>query len=145
MNPSPYPRSPKEQLCGLCHLGRLVDKIRMRNAGKIQDYNYLTTGFDKYLLDHLALTGEEFEQRVLRGGSDEEISAWVHDNAKPLTDEEKAQWNTMVREGEPKNDMAQGRFDALIAGVAKKRGVPIEQLPTITKWIDAIDLDEERL
>jgi len=126
-------------------MGRLIDKIRLRHAGHLQDYNYLTTGFDKYLLDHLELKGEEFEQRVLRGGSDEEISAWVQENAKTLTEEEKAQWNTMVRDGEPKNDMAQGRFDALIAGIAKKRGVSIEQLPKITKWVDAIDLDEERL
>lgn len=140
-----YPRSPKEQLGGLCHLGRLVDKIRLRHEGHIQDYNYLTTGFDKYLLDFLALKGEELEQRVLQGGSDEEIAAWVQDNAKPLTEEEKTQWNTMVREGEPKNDMAQGRFDALIAGIAAKRGVSIEQLPKITKWVDAIDLDEDRL
>lgn len=145
MSTSPYPRSPKEVLAGLCHMGRLIDKIRLRHAGHLQDYNYLTTGFDKYLLDHLELKGEEFEQRVLRGGSDEEISAWVQENAKTLTEEEKAQWNTMVRDGEPKNDMAQGRFDALIAGIAKKRGVSIEQLPKITKWVDAIDLDEERL
>jgi len=142
---TPYPRSPKEKLGGLCHLGRLVDKIRLRHDGHIQDYNYLTTGFDKYLLDRLGLKGEELERRVLRGGSDEEIAAWVQDNAQPLTEEEKAEWNAMVREGAPKNDVAQGRFDALLAGIAEKRGVSIEQLPKITKWVDAIDLDEDRL
>ena len=145
MSTSPYPRSPKEQLGGLCHLGRLIDKIRLRNAGHLQDYNYLTTGFDKYLLDLLGLKGEELEQRVLRGGSEEEIVTWIQSHAKSLTEEEKAQWNTMVWEGEPKNDMAQERFNALLAAIAKKRGVSIEQLPKITKWVDAIDLDEDRL
>jgi hypothetical protein len=52
-----YPRSPKEEVNGLCHLGRLIDKIRMRNAGQIQDYNYLTAGLDKYLLDKMEIQG----------------------------------------------------------------------------------------
>ena len=42
MDTSQYPRSPKVQIGGLAHLGRMFDKIRMRNAGQIQDYNYLT-------------------------------------------------------------------------------------------------------
>ena len=33
MTTAQYPRSPKEEVNGLCHLGRLIDKIRMRNAG----------------------------------------------------------------------------------------------------------------
>ena len=55
-----YPRSPKEQVGGLCHLGRLIDKIRMRNDGLLQDYNYLTIGFDKYLLDKALPPREQF-------------------------------------------------------------------------------------
>lgn len=145
MSTTAYPRSPKEQLGGLRHLGRFLDKIRMRNAGLIQDYHYLTTGFDKYLLDQLAITGEEFEQRVIRGGSDDEIVAWVQGKAKSLTEDETAQWNDMVLTGEPKNEMAQERFNALLTSIAKKRGVTIEQLPKVTKWVDAIDLDEDRL
>lgn len=145
MSNTPYPRSPKEQLDGLCHLGRLIDKIHLHKAGHIQDYHYLTTGFDKYLLDHLALKGEDLEQRVLRGGSDEEIVAWIQENTKSLTEEDKTKWNDLVRNGEPKNEMAQERFNALLAAIAEKRGVSIDQLPKITKWIDAIDLDEERL
>ena len=42
-----YPRSPKALLDGIAHLGRFIDKIRLRHAGKIQDYNYITVGFDK--------------------------------------------------------------------------------------------------
>ncbi len=39
-----YPRSPKALLGGIAHLGRFIDKIRLRNEGKIQDYNYITVG-----------------------------------------------------------------------------------------------------
>ena len=56
-----------------------------RNAGLIQDYNYLTIGFDKYLLDKLEIQGSDLEKRVLQGGTDEEIADWVKANiARPL-------------------------------------------------------------
>ena len=63
-----YPRSPKALLGGIAHLGRFIDKIRLRHAGKIQDYNYITVGFDKYLIDFLQIDPKAFEQRVLAGG-----------------------------------------------------------------------------
>jgi len=140
-----YPRSPKEQVGGLCHLGRLIDKIRMRNAGQIQDYNYLTIGFDKYLLDKLEIQGSDLEKRVLQGGTDEEIADWVNANGKAITDEEKAQWNEMVLNGGPKNDQAQQRFNAKVEDVAKKRGVSVNQLPKVSTWADCIELDEDRM
>ncbi len=145
MNAPRYPRSPKEQLDGLCHLGRLLDKIRMRHDGLIQDYNYLTVGFDKYLLDQLEIKGEELEQRVLQGGTDEEIVAWIHEHGKPLTPEEKTRWNNLVLHGEPKNETARDRFNSILTEIAEKRGVSVEQLPNITTWVEAIELDEERL
>jgi len=58
-----YPRSPKALLCGIAHLGRFIDKIRMRNAGLIQDYNYITVGFDKHLIDFLNIDPKAFEAR----------------------------------------------------------------------------------
>ena len=42
MTQQSYPRSPKALLCGIAHLRRLIDKIRLRHAGQIQDYNYIT-------------------------------------------------------------------------------------------------------
>jgi len=65
MTTAQYPRSPKEEVNGLCHLGRLIDKIRMCNAGQIQDYNYLTAGSDKYLLDKMEIQGTDLEKRAL--------------------------------------------------------------------------------
>jgi Domain of unknown function (DUF5069) len=50
-----YPRSPKVRLGDIAHLGRIIDKIRLRHAGQIQNYTYLTVGFDHYLLDFLEL------------------------------------------------------------------------------------------
>ena len=75
MNYAGYPRSPKALLGGIAHLGRFIDKIRLRHAGKIQDYNYITVGFDKYLVDFLQIDPKSFEQLVLAGGTDEELLA----------------------------------------------------------------------
>lgn len=52
-----YPRSPKALLGGIAHLGRFIDKIRLRHAGKIQDYNYIMVGFDKHLIGHSMVPG----------------------------------------------------------------------------------------
>ena len=145
MTTAQYPRSPKEQVGGLCHLGRLIDKVRMRNAGQIQDYNYLTVGFDKYLLDKLEIKGEDFEKRVLQGGTDVEIADWVQANGKALTDEEKAEWNNMVLTFGPKAPMAQQAFDKNLAAIAQKRGVTVEQLPSIKTWFELIEHDENRM
>ena len=145
MTASQYPRSPKEKIGGMVHLGRLFDKIRLRHKGLIPDYNYLTTGFDKYLLDSLALKGEELERRVLQGGTDDELLAWVKANGKSLSEAETRMWNMKVLAGEPKDEAAKERFKARLAEIAAKRGVPVESLPRVTTWVEAIDLDEDRL
>ena len=140
-----YPRSPKVLLGGMVHLARFIDKIRMRHAGLIPDYNYITTGFDKYLLDFLQLKGEDFEQRVRQGGTDEEILAWVKAQTRPLSDQDLREWNDRIVNGGPKDDGARRRFQVRVADVAAKRGVPVETLPPASTWVDLIELDEERL
>lgn len=145
MDRPPYPRSPKILVGGLAHLGRLIDKIRLRHAGFIREYNYLTVGFDKYLLDFLQINAQELEQRVLQGGADEEVVAWVRTRARPLGDEDIRQWNDRILTGTPKDEAARERFQARLAEAAAKRGVPIECVGHLTTWADSIDFDEGRI
>jgi hypothetical protein len=140
-----YPRSPKILLGGLAHLARLIDKIRLRHAGQIQDYNYLTIGFDKYLLDLLQIQGGEFERVVLEANRDEEVLAWIRGNGRSLRPEEVSQWNERILKGEPRDDAGRRRFQNRLADVAAKQGVPVEQLPAVTTWVEIIELDEGRL
>jgi hypothetical protein len=142
---SNYPRSPKALLGGIAHLGRFIDKIKLRNAGQIQDYNYMTVGFDKYLIDFLAIDQKAFEQKVLAGGTDENLLAWVVANSKPHSHEEIAQFSQGLLASGPKDDMTRSRFQGRLDEIAKKRGVPVSALPTISTWADAIELDEGRL
>jgi hypothetical protein len=127
------------------HLARLIDKIRLRHTGLLQEYNYLTEGFDKYLLDFLQVDGVELEKRVLKGGTDNEILAWVRSKAKFLKEADLEQWNEQLSTAAPKDEVVQARYDARLKDIAAKRGVPVASLPRVKTWVDQIDLDEGRL
>ncbi len=140
-----YPRSPKALLGGIAHLGRLIDKIRLRHAGQIQDYNYITVGFDKYLIDFLGIDAKAFEQRVLAGGTDEELLAWVKANGKQVTEGEVRLFSENLLKSEPKDEVARQRFQGRLQEIAAKRGVSVRSLPAVSTWVDAIELDEGRM
>ncbi len=140
-----YPRGPKALLGGIAHLGRFIDKIRLRNAGQIQDYNYITVGFDKYLVDFLGIDAKSFEQRVLTGGTDEELLAWVKVNGRKPSDQEIAQWSQGLLVSGPKDEAARQRFQGRLQEIANKRGVAVSSLPSVTTWADVIELDEGRM
>ena len=140
-----YPRSPKALLGGIAHLGRFIDKIRLRHAGQIQDYNYITVGFDKYLVDFLQIDPKAFEQRVLAGGTDEQLLVWMKANSRKPSDQEISQWSQGLLSSGPKDDAAQQRFQGRVQDIATKRGVPLSSLPSVSTWAGVIDLDEERL
>lgn len=140
-----YPRSPKALLGGIAHLARFIDKIRLRNAGQIQDYNYITVGFDKYLVDFLGIDAKAFEQRVLAGGTDEELLAWVKVSGRKPSEQEIAQWSQALLASGPKDDAARQRFQGRLQEIANKRGVAVSSLPSVTAWADVIELDEWRM
>jgi hypothetical protein len=145
MTHQPYPRSPNVLLGGVAHLARFIDKIRLRNARKIQDYNYITAGFDKHLIDFLCIDPKAFEARVLAGGSDQELLTWVKAQSQSRTAEEIARWNEMLLSSRPKDDAARQRFQDRLKEIAVKRGVTISSLPSVSTWADVIELDEGRL
>ncbi|HKR81207.1 MAG TPA: DUF5069 domain-containing protein [Nitrospira sp.] len=140
-----YPRSPKMLVGGIAHLARFIDKIRLRNAGDIQDYNYITVGFDKHLIDFLKIDPKAFEARVLAGGSDEELLGWIHAQGELPTSDEISQWNHLLLSSGPKDDAARQRFHGRLHDIAAKRGVAVSSLPSVTTWAEVIELDEERL
>jgi hypothetical protein len=140
-----YPRSPKTLLGGIAHLARFIDKIRLRNAGLIPDYNYITIGFDQQLIDFFKIDAKAFEARVLTGGSDEEFLAWVQTHGAPRTPEEIEQWNHILLCSRPIDDAARRRFQGRLEEIAAKRGVPVSSLPAVSTWTDVIEVDENRL
>jgi hypothetical protein len=74
---SPYDKTPG----GLHHLGRMLDKMRLRQAGRLpEDYhrNYgLSVGLDGQLCGFLGVKFEDVAARVQEGGTDEELAEWI--------------------------------------------------------------------
>lgn len=75
-------RSPYDKAVGgLHHLGRMLDKIRLRQADRLpEDFlrNYgFSLGLDGQLCGFLNVKFEEVEARVREGGSDDEMAEWI--------------------------------------------------------------------
>ena len=102
-------------------------------------------GFDKYLIDFLGIDAQAFEQRVLVGGTDEELLAWVNLNGKLVSDAEIRLFSRNLLNAGPKDDDARQRFQGRLQDIATKRSVPVGSLPSVTTWADVIELDEDRL
>ena len=145
MSDHQYPRSPKVLLGGIAHLARFIDKVRLRHAGQIQDYNYITVGFDKYLIDFLQIDPQAFEQRVLAGKTDEELLEWLRHHGRQVTEAEIREWTEGLLARSPKDEAARQRFQGRLDEIARKRRVPVERVPRVTTWADVIEVDEERL
>lgn len=75
-------RSPYDKTVGgLHHLGRMLDKIRLKLAGELPadfERNYgLSIGLDGQLCGFLNLAFADVEARVRAGGTDAELAEWM--------------------------------------------------------------------
>jgi hypothetical protein len=75
-------RSPYDKTAGgLHHLGRMIDKIRLMQAGRLpEDFhrNYgLSIGLDGQLCGFLNVKFEDVAARVAEGGTDAEVVEWI--------------------------------------------------------------------
>ncbi len=90
-------RNDYAQVGGLVFFGRMLDKIRLKSAGKLPaDFFTGTTDrtqFDARCTRFLKVEYEALRHRVLQGGSDEEILEWCYQQGhRPTTDEIEV-WN----------------------------------------------------
>ena len=68
-------RSLYQKCCGLYHLARMLDKIRLHQAGRLPaEYHSLSTGLDGRLCGFLSVEFAAVYERVRQGGSDEEVA-----------------------------------------------------------------------
>ncbi len=78
-----YPRSPYEIMDGWVHLPRLVDKIRLHEAGQLPtDYqpNYLHKGFDLAWFKASGIGSDKLVNIVKNSITDGQVSDWVKAN-----------------------------------------------------------------
>ena len=75
-----YPRSPKEEMAGLVHLARMIDKAQAFKQGQMADYIY-PSPLDKIILNFLRIDSDVFAAKAMES-SDEEIRAWAEEMVK---------------------------------------------------------------
>ena len=76
------------QVGGIVFFGRMLDKIRLHAQGKLPaDYNR-GTGFDGRVCRFLQIGYPALVERVLAGGSDEDILAWCFAHGRKPREEE---------------------------------------------------------
>ena len=133
-------RSPYEQVGGIVHFGRMLDKIRLDRAGKLPpdwvSAKGAPNGFDGRTCRLLNIAYADLEAETLKGGSDEALFEWaIKQGARP-TDAEIEHWNAFM--------LKMGWRDKYIERVnfrLQEVGLP---LGTVQTMFDFIDLDEGR-
>jgi Domain of unknown function (DUF5069) len=132
-------RSPRVGVGGVVYFGRMVDKVRLEQAGRLpEDYQAnLGEGFDKACCDFLGVSYEKLRTRVREGGTDEEILDWCGKVGWARDPEEKRIWGAYLSKRGWRDEMA----DRLLF---RKKEAGWEKRDEIQTFFDYIDADEGR-
>jgi Domain of unknown function (DUF5069) len=97
---STYPKSPKEMTKGMMYFPRMLDKIRLHGRGELgeeyQDHLGRPRTADAACANFLRVNYGVLTQRVLKGGTDEEILEWCFQNGRRLNEGDMTVWNGFV-------------------------------------------------
>jgi len=93
------PRSPNERTSGMVWFPRMLDKIRLHARGELSpEYlPWLGKGFDGRCLRYLRVSYESLVERVLAGGTNEEILQWCFAHGRQLSEEDIVVWSDFLR------------------------------------------------
>jgi gluconokinase len=135
-----FPRSPYDAVKGLVYFARMLDKIRLHDAGALpKGYaEHLGSGFDGRCLNFLQVKYDAVRERVRAGEPDEQILEWCYQNGRRPTDEEVETWSGFMQK-RGWRDEASDR----IAFRLKEAGLEHRDREAATMF-DFIDLDEGR-
>ena len=136
------PRSAFDRTGGIVYFARMLDKIRLHAAGKLPPGYFLgddtdPTWFDGRCSRLLGLRYAAIVERVLAGGSDEEVLEWCFSHGRKPGEEEILIWNGFMSK--------RGWRDAVsdeLASEAQKLGVGDHA--HIRTFFDLDDADEGR-
>ena len=95
---SSFPRSAFDRTGGLVYFARMLDKIRLRAAGKLPpEYaENMGAGFDGRCCRFLGVGYPAITERTLAGGTDDEILAWCGEHGSHPNDEQILVWNKFL-------------------------------------------------
>ena len=97
---STYPKSPKEKADGMVYFPRMLDKIRLHAKGELGEEYHKNMGIprsaDGMCLNFLRVNYDELRERVLQGGSDEEVLEWCYEKGRRLNAGDLLVWNEFM-------------------------------------------------
>ncbi|HVU17306.1 MAG TPA: DUF5069 domain-containing protein [Candidatus Didemnitutus sp.] len=126
-------RRDTEMVGGIVYFGRMLDKIRLKAAGKLPaDYftgTAVRTHFDSRCCRFLGIDYEELRVRVLARGTDEEVLAWCFERGNRPTEDQIEVWNEFMKK--------RGWRDAGSAGFAEaKKARGFGERDDIQTWFE---------
>lgn len=132
-------RSPREMAGGIVYFPRMLDKIRLFQAGKLpEDYHEnLGRGFDGRCVHFLHVNYNDLCDRVGQGGSDDEILEWCFTHGHKPDEECIQMWNGFISKVGWR-DGSTGHLQR------RKRENGMEARDDLLTMFDFIDADEGR-
>jgi hypothetical protein len=92
-----YPKSPKEMTRGIIYFPRMLDKIRLHARGELHEDYHKNLGaqraVDGACCNFLRVHYRDLRERVLQGGTDEEILNWCFENGRRPNEGDIFVWN----------------------------------------------------
>src|SRR6476469_6675435 len=97
---STFPKSPKEAVGGLTYFPRMLDKIRRKASGELgleyqRNLGKPLSG-DGALTNFLRVDYANLCERVLQGGTDQEILEWCFEKGRRLNEGDIRVWNGFI-------------------------------------------------
>ena len=130
-----FPRSPKQKMAGLVHLGRMIDKARAFKEKKLADYIY-PCPLDRIILNFLCIEADTFANITVKK-KDEEISNWVKELIKSKTPFDLVLINKIILEKKPDSEDRLQYYNKTRDKIDPSRS-------DVTTWVDLMDLEEGR-
>jgi hypothetical protein len=138
---STCPKSPKEMTKGMMYFPRMLDKIRLHARGELSADYHPNLGANKAAdgacCNFLRVNYADLRERVLQGGTDEEILEWCFQRGRQLNDGDLMIWNSFNSKL-GWNDFATPRLER------EKQKYGIVDRADIVTISDLIDFDEGR-
>ncbi len=135
------PCSDYQETNGLIYFARMLDKIRLHAAGRLDEGYFVgiedPTFFDARCTRFLGVSYEELVARTLQGGSDEETLDWCFTHGRKRSEEEIEIWNAfLAKRGWRDTGSADLRAAKARAGWSDRND--------IQTWVDLHDAEEGR-
>ncbi|MDZ4815182.1 MAG: DUF5069 domain-containing protein [Verrucomicrobiota bacterium] len=91
-----YPSGPRRLIGGYVLAARTLDKCRAVLAGTAGEYHF-NCPLDRMFFDFSQIDAAAFKSIVASGATDDEVSVWVAQNAKPSR-QDIIRWNNQMRD-----------------------------------------------